>query len=162
MGSQSSLCVFQERYTCRVVVTGCQIMPSQLLSCQPNKTGLNDEERWRHRARSIALSKSDFATDCLFCRLPAEDDLKKEMMLPTKLVQSTVRKRLHKHAHWMATGQTGRNRAQMHCTTASGTLTAEQKTTTKKHSSSLPSLYWNADCWCSKRQTRRRSLHTSL
>ena len=27
----------------------------------------------------------------------------------------------------MATGQTGRNRAQMHCTTASGTLTSEQK-----------------------------------
>jgi len=28
----------------------------------------------------------------------------KEMMLPTKLVQSTVRKNLHKHAHSMATG----------------------------------------------------------
>ena len=27
----------------------------------------------------------------------------------------------------MATGQTGRNRGQMHCTTASGTLTSEQK-----------------------------------
>ena len=26
-----------------------------------------------------------------------------------------------------ATGKTGRNRAQMHCTTASGTLTSEQK-----------------------------------
>ena len=48
---------------------------------------------------------------------------KKEMMLPTKLVQSTVRKNLHKHS--MATGQTGRNRAQLHCTTASGT--SEQK-----------------------------------
>ena len=31
MGSQSSLSVFLERYTCRVMVTGCQIMPSQLL-----------------------------------------------------------------------------------------------------------------------------------
>ena len=49
------------------------------------------------------------------------------MMLPMKLVQSTIRKNLHKHAHSMATGQTGRNRAQMHCTTASGTLTSEQK-----------------------------------
>ena len=78
---------------------------------------------------------------CFFCRLPAKDDRKKEMMLPTKLVQSTIRKNLHKHAHSMATGQTGRNRAQMHCTTASGTLTSEQKTTTKKHSNSLPSLY---------------------
>ena len=46
------------------------------------------------------------------------------MLLPTKLVQSTIRKNLHKHAHSMATGQTGRNRAQMHCTTASGTLTS--------------------------------------
>ena len=49
-------------------------------------------------------------------------------MLPTKLVDSTIRKKnLHKHAHPMATGQTGRNCAQMHCTTASGTLTSEHK-----------------------------------
>ena len=63
----------------------------------------------------------------LFCRLPAKGDGKKEMMLPTKLVQSTIRKNLHKHAHSMATGQTGRNRAQMHCTSASGTLTSDKK-----------------------------------
>ena len=39
-----------------------------------------------HRARSTVLSKSDFVTDCLFCRLPVKDGRKKEMMLPTKLV----------------------------------------------------------------------------
>ena len=49
---------------------------------------------------------------------------KKEMILPTKLVLSAVRKNLHKHAHSMVTGQTGRNRAQMHCTTANETLTS--------------------------------------
>ena len=48
-------------------------------------------------------------------------------MLPTKLVQTSVRKNLHKHAHSMATGQTGRNREKMHCTAASGTLISEQK-----------------------------------
>ena len=89
------------------------------------------KERWRHRARSSALSKSDFATDCLFCRLPAKDDRKKEMMLPTKLVVN-YQKNLHKHAHSMATGQTGRNCAQMHCTTASGTLTSEQQQKRKR------------------------------
>ena len=66
-------------------------------------------------------------TGSLFCRLPAIDVRKMEMMLPTILVQSTIRKNLHKHAHSMATGQTGRNRAQMHCTTGSGILTSEQK-----------------------------------
>ena len=67
------------------------------------------------------------ATECLFGQLPTNDDRKKEMMLPMKLVQSTIRKNLHKHAHSMATGQMGRNCAQMHCITASGTLTSEQK-----------------------------------
>ena len=50
---------------------------------------------------------------------------KKEMVPSTKLAQSAIRKNLHKHAHSMATGQTGRNRAQIHCTTASGTLISE-------------------------------------
>ena len=40
----------------------------------------------RDEGRSTALSKSDFATECLFCRLPAKDGRKKEMILPTKLV----------------------------------------------------------------------------
>ena len=39
---------------------------------------------------------------------------------------------MHKHAHSMATGQTSRNCAQMHRTTASGRLTSEQKKKKKK------------------------------
>ena len=52
-------------------------------------------------------------------------------MLPTKLLVN-YQKNLHKHAHSMATGQTGRNCAQMHCTTASGTLTSEQQQNRKR------------------------------
>ena len=55
---------------------------------------------------SRALSKSDLATDCLFCRLPAKDDRKKGNDVAYE-ISSQLSGKTHKHAHSMATGQTG-------------------------------------------------------
>ena len=108
-----------------MVVTGCQCRHSY---CNVNLTTRNLKTKRDEGTEPGAQHCPNLTSQLIVFSVGYQLKMTRNvgMLRSTKLVHSIVRKNLHKRVHSMTTGQIGRNNAQIHCTTASGTLTSNK------------------------------------